>query len=255
MSESTSALSRAKVGTDAAALSLIDIRRIDRAAGKGAKRGDLTDKLKKPLLNGEMPAAPHAVPEAILEAAPVTAPPTAPPPEPPAFIRRSVPLPEPYVAPEPPPEPEAKAPPPAAAPAIARAAPLPYDDLRSSDDLIYYWDELRAGRELPLFANLDRTRIAISWPDTVMVNYGADEAAMPQIARLSRLTGVIEFTSMVTEWVLSCSRQVARLGKAMETRRAFAGARSPHNYHMLLLPFADANGASGHVLCHLSCTD
>ncbi len=255
MSESTSAPSRAKVGTDAAALSLIDIRRIDRASGKSAKRGDLTERLKKPRLNGEMPAAPRVVAEATPEAAPLTAPPIAPPPELPPVIRRSVPLPEPYVAPEPPPEPEAKAPPPAAAPAIARAAPLPYDDLRSSDDLIYYWDELRAGRELPLFANLDRTRIAISWPDTVMVNYGADQAAMPQIARLSRLTGAIEFTSMVTEWILSCSRQVARLGKAMETRRAFTGGRSPHNYHMLLLPFADASGASGHVLCHLSCTD
>jgi hypothetical protein len=257
MTDPNSALSAGKVGTDAAALSLIDIRRIDRAAGKSAKRGDLTEKLKKPLLTGEMPAPPRTAP---IAAAPVAAPPAAPPiaapvPEPPPFVRRSVPLPEPYVAPEPPPAAEVKAPPPPPAPEIARAAPLPYDDLRSSDALIYYWDELRAGRELPLFSHLDRTRIAISWPDTVMVNYSADQAAMPQIARLSRLTGAIEFTSMVTEWVLSCSRQVARLGKAMETRRAFAGAHSPHNYHMLLLPFADASGASGHILCHLSCID
>ncbi|HEX3974044.1 MAG TPA: hypothetical protein VHX19_22105 [Stellaceae bacterium] len=248
MTDSNSALSAAKVGTDAAALSLIDIRRIDRAAGKSGKRGDLTEKLKKPLLNGEgeIPVPPRIVAKAMPVAAPA--------PEPP-IVRYQAPLPEPYLAPEPPPAPEAKAPPPPPAPEVARAAPLPYDDLRSSDALIYYWDELRAGRELPLFSHLDRTRIAISWPDTVMVNYGADQAAMPQIARLSRLTGAIEFTSLVTEWVLSCSRQVARLGKAMETRRAFAGAHGPHAYHMLLLPFADASGASGHVLCHLSGTD
>jgi hypothetical protein len=257
MTDSNSALSAAKVGTDAAALSLIDIRRIDRAAGKSGKRGDLTEKLKKPLLTGEMPAPPRAM----VEAAPLAAVPVAPPPvaapvrEPPPFVRRSAPLPEAYVAPEPPPPLETKAPSPLPAPEIARAAPLAYDDLRSSDALIYYWDELRAGRELPLFSYLDRTRIAISWPDTVMVNYSADQAAMPQIARLSRLTGAIEFTSLVTEWVLSCSRQVARLGKAMETRRAFTGARRSHNYHMLLLPFADASGASGHVLCHMTCTD
>ncbi|HWE72101.1 MAG TPA: hypothetical protein VG328_03005 [Stellaceae bacterium] len=254
MTDSNPALSPAKAGTDAAALSLIDIRRIDRAAAKSAKRGDLTEKLKKkkPPLTGEMPAPPRAVPQA----APVVAPPVvAPVVEPPPFVRRSAPLPEPYFAPEPPPVPEAKAPPPPPAPEIARAAPLPYDDLRSSDALIYYWDELRAGRELPLFSHLDRTRIAISWPDTVMVNYSADHAAMPQITRLSRLTGAIEFTSLVTEWVLSGSRQVARLGKAMETRRTFAGTLGPHNYHMLLLPFADASGVSGHVLCHLSCTD
>ncbi|HEX4192776.1 MAG TPA: hypothetical protein VHY80_06745, partial [Stellaceae bacterium] len=64
MTDSNSALSAAKVGTDAAALSLIDIRRIDRAAGKSGKRGDLTEKLKKPLLTGEMPAPPRMVPEA-----------------------------------------------------------------------------------------------------------------------------------------------------------------------------------------------
>jgi hypothetical protein len=255
MTESTPALSRAKVGTDAAALSLIDIRRIDRAAGKSAKRGDLTETLKKRVLNGEMPAPQRVAPAATPVAVPVATPPIAPPPEPLPFVRRSVPLPEPYVAPEPPPEPKTKAPPPSPAPEIARSVPLPYDDLRGSEDLIYYWDELRAGRALPLLAHLDRTRIAISWPDTVMVNYGADQGTMPQIARLSRLTGAIEFTSMVTEWVLSCSRQVAQLGKAMETRRSFTGAHGAHNYHMLLLPFADASGASNHILCHLICTD
>jgi hypothetical protein len=252
MSDSTSALSRAKIGTDAAALSLIDIRRIDRAATKSDKRGDLTSRLKKPLLAGERSAAPRLVSEAAPIAAPVAAPIT--PPAAPPISRHQAPLPEPYVAPEPLPEPEAKAPR-SPAPAIVRAAPLPYDDLRNSDDLIYYWDELRAGRELPFFTHLDRTRIAISWPDTVMVSYAVDQAAIPQIARLSRLTGAIEFSSLVTEWILSCSRQVAQLGKAMETRRAFTGTRSPHHYHMLLLPFADANGASSHVLCHLSCTD
>ena len=258
MTESMSAMSGANIGSDAAALSLIDIRRIDRAAGKSAKRGDLTDRLKR-RPSGE---APPPMPATVApEAAPIAAPPIAPSqppraafaaePAPPPIVRRAVALPEPYVAPEP----EAKPPPPSPTPEVPRAAPLPYDDLRGPDDLIYYWDELRAGRALPLFASLDRTRIAISWPDTVMVVYGPDQAAMPQIARLSRLTGVVEFTSMVTEWILSCSRQVARIGKAMETKRAFAGAQKPRSYHLLLLPFADSGGASDHVLCHLSCAD
>jgi len=264
MTESLSTASSAKMISDAAALSLIDIRRIDRAAKKSAKRGDLTDKLKRQP-NGEAPPPPAA--SAAPEAAPVPTQPIAPAPSPPppaAFapeparppvMRRAVALPEPYVAPEPPPERETRPPLPSAPFEVARSAPLPYDDLRSADDLIYYWDELRAGRELPLFSSLDRTRIAISWPDTVMVNYGGDQTAMPEIARLSRLTGAVEFTSMVTEWVLSCSRQVARLGKAMETRRVFTGARSPHHYHLLLLPFANSGGVSDHVLCHLSCAD
>ena len=304
MSESPSIASSAKLAGDAAALSLIDIRRIDRAAGKSGKRGDLTHKLKRqPKSEAPAPAtvAPAAAPIAPLpiaplpiapaseapplaaftpqpEPPPVAAPPISPAPEPPsldAFApedarppakRYTAALPEPYVAPsddELAPSyivgapavvlPSAQATPPAAP--ASDSAPLPYDDLRSADDLIYYWDELRGGRELPLFSHLDRTRIAISWPDTVMVNYEVDRAAVPQIARLSRLTGVVEFTSMVTEWILSCSRQVARIGKAMETKRDFDGTENPRSYHMLLLPFATPSGASDHVLCHLSCAD
>ncbi len=262
MTDTATAAARARQGRDAAALSLIEIRRIDRATERSAKAGDLTGKLKKPVTGRGAPAAAPAIVSDNPAAAPLFPRTPQEPPRatfaPPPLQRSAAPLPEPYIAPEAPAAPEPTPPPrPAAAPGIARAAPLPYDDLRSIDDLIYYWDELRAGRELPLFASLDRTRIAISWPDTVMVNYGADQAAMPQIARLSRLTGVVEFTSMVTEWILSCSRQVARIGKAMEARRAFTGTGggSPRQYHMLLLPFANAGGASEHVLCHLSCTD
>lgn len=301
MSEATTIADGTKSVSDAAALSLIDIRRIDRAAGKSAKRGDLTHKLKRQPSGAMQPApaaaAPLAAPPAVVapppiapapespplaafapEPAPppVAAPPIAPAPElpalaafaredaPPPITRHAAALPEPYVAPsdELAPSyivgvpivglPSVQAAPPAP---TSDSAPLPYDDLRSADDLVYYWDELRGGRELPLFSNLDRTRIAISWPDTVMVNYDLDRAAVPQIARLSRLTGVVEFTTMVTEWILSCSRQVARIGKAMETKRDFDSAESPRSYHMLLLPFANPHGSSDHVLCHLSCAD
>ena len=273
MSESTSIAGSAKNIGDAAALSLIDIRRIDRTAGKGSKRGDLTEQLRR-RANGDAAPAPAIVAQ---PETPTAAPPLPPAPElpplaafapddaPAPITRHAAALPEPYVAPSDELAPSYIVGAPAAvlpsipavapAPAAWDSAPLPYDDLRSTDDLVYYWDELRGGRELPLFSKLDRTRIAISWPDTVIVNYDADRAAVPEIARLSRLTGVVEFTSMVTEWILSCSRQVARLGKAMETKRDFAGTDSLRSYHMLLLPFATSGGTSDHVLCHLSCAN
>jgi hypothetical protein len=78
---------------------------------------------------------------------------------------------------------------------------------------------------------------------------------MPQITRLSRFTGDVAMTSMVTEWILSCSRQVARLRDAMETERDFTNEQNMRQYYMLLLPFASATGASDYVLCHLGCTD
>lgn len=136
--------------------------------------------------------------------------------------------------------------------AAVRTPPLPYNDTRTADDLVYYWDELRGHRALPLLEDIDRTRIAISWPNTVMATFGADRSEMPQITRLSRFTGAIEVTTIVTEWIISCCRQVAKIGKAMETQRTFTG-KHELQYSMMLLPLASSNGTSNHVLCHLCC--
>jgi hypothetical protein len=121
--------------------------------------------------------------------------------------------------------------------------------VRSVDDLVDYWDRLRGGRALPLLSRLDRTRIAISWPNTLLVSFDADQT--PQLTRLSRLTHDVLVTSAVTEWILSCARRVARLGKAMETDRDFPGEPNTRQYQLLLLPFAGATGASDHMLCNL----
>jgi hypothetical protein len=243
----------------------------DRAAANKTKRGDLTQLLKRP--SSAAPPTPSVAPTATPAAAPrPAAPPPAPPPAPevparaaiapepapPPAPRRAVALPEPYLAPDPelkptyhvgggfavlPPLP---APPPRAS---ESAAPLPYDDVRSVDDLVDYWDRLRGGRALPLLSRLDRTRIAISWPNTLLVSFDADQT--PQLTRLSRLTHDVLVTSAVTEWILSCARRVARLGKAMETDRDFPGEPNTRQYQLLLLPFAGATGASDHMLCNL----
>ncbi|HEV8014382.1 MAG TPA: hypothetical protein VGP48_02555 [Stellaceae bacterium] len=257
---------RAGRGGEAASLKLIDLHRIDRAAKANAKAGDLTTRLQTTATQ----PVPSERPAAAARGAPPPMPQLPPLPEAPAEpvrhhadvsdILALEPGPDPlrhfpdrlvaadvatYIvsAPEPLPEPE-----------TVRPAPLPYDDLRSAEELIDYWDDLRDGRELPFFASLDRTRIAISWPDSLMVTFsGADAAATPQIARLSRLTGGVEYSSMVTEWILGCSRQVARIGKAMEHEQKFPGSHGgTKSYRMLLLPFATAIGKSDHILCHLS---
>ena len=88
-----------------------------------------------------------------------------------------------------------------------------------------------------------------------MVSFDADHAGMPQITRLSRFTGRVAVTSMVTDWILSCSSQVARRRKAMETERDFTDEQNTRRYYMLLLPFVSAMGTSDHVLCHLNCVN
>jgi hypothetical protein len=119
--------------------------------------------------------------------------------------------------------------------------------------LRHHWEQLRGRDDLPLLSALDTAQVAGYWPNTLMVNYG--DTGMPQIARLGRHTGDVEYTSMVTEWILSCSREVARSRKPTEKEERFPGEHRRRSYRMLLLPFASAIGDSHHVLCHLTGLD
>jgi hypothetical protein len=119
-------------------------------------------------------------------------------------------------------------------------------------EFIDYWDRLRRGRRPPILAALDRSIVAECWPDSLMVTYTAVDTAMPQIVRLGRPTGAIEYTPMVTEWIIACARQVAHDGEAMEDEQEFPVANGMAGYRLLLLPFANDNGRSDYVVCHLS---
>lgn len=251
---------RTSRGGEAASLKLIELNRADRKARSAAKANDLTAQLRRPAAarQGAVPVEPEERrvepapgPEAPkpYDAGPSRAPEVLPP-EPAADPLRHVP--DRLVSADvatylarlaPVPEPALPAP---------RPAPLPYDDLRSADELVDYWDDLRGGRELPFFTSLDRTRIAISWPDTLMVTFSGRDSGEPQVARLSRLTGEIEYSSLVTEWILGCAREVSRIGKAMEHEEKFAGSDATRTYRLILLPFATPAGKSDHILCHLN---
>lgn len=238
----------------AASLSLIKLRRTDRTAKVTApKSADLTERLRHDEIdvasvpNGSFTSEAHGAAGSDKE---IAAPSSFAPPAPPA----------------PPAEPDI--PPPAEAAPIgvvprpvrlgspgatefARPRPLSYDDYQSPEALFAYWNALRGIRALPSLEALDRNRIAISWPDSLMVGYYGDPA-MPRLSRLSRLTGKIEYTSMVTEWILSCSQQAARAGAAMKQEQDFPGDRGSRTYRMMLLPFCSTAGESNHVLCHLN---
>jgi hypothetical protein len=133
----------------------------------------------------------------------------------------------------------------APAPAGNGAAP------RGDREFVLYWQGLRRGTAMPKLALLDREFVAGCWPDSLMVSY-AGAAGAPQIARLGRTTGEIEYTPMVTEWIMACAREVARRGEALEDVQEFPLTEGVADYHLLLLPFAAPDGKSEHVLCHLS---
>ncbi len=173
--------------TEPASLAAIKLRRGPRRVAASAKAGDITAQLIAP---------------------------TAPPP----------PLPPPRLA-EPTPAPDATA---AATEIDVVVSPLtpPAQTLTETAappakapeywEFIDYWNRLRRNHPLPALTLLDRELVAESWPDSLMVTYATIDAPMPQIARLSKPTGEIEYTPMVTDWIISCAREVARHGEAME---------------------------------------
>lgn len=122
-------------------------------------------------------------------------------------------------------------------------------------DLLHYWNALRGGRDLPALASLDRGHVAAACPDTLLVSYGDGARTMPRIARLGRFTGEVEYTSMVTEWILSCARQAADTRKPIAKEQDFPVEHRSKKYAMLLLPLTSGGKAADHVLCRLSCLD
>jgi len=212
------------IRAEAASLTLVKLRGEPPAATRPEKAGDLTAQLSAPA--AAAPAIEFERPIAAEEMPPVTPLRAEPPATPLAVI--------------------------AAATDRPRDETPPLRDRASYWDFVDYWDRLRGGQGLPLLTMLDRELVAGSWPDSMIVSYAGGAAAMPQIARLSQPTGAIEYTPMVTDWIISCARQVARQGEAMEDEQEFPLARGSAGYRLLLLPFATPEGKSDHVLCHLS---
>jgi len=140
-----------------------------------------------------------------------------------------------------------------AAPVPPPPPPPPPQDARGGmEALLDYWVGLRRGHGVPPLANLDRGLVADRWRDCFLVTYGPMGAAAPKIARLSTPTGEIQYSPMVTEWIITTAKEAARHGEAMEDEQDFPHGSGAAGYRMLLLPFTTADGRSECVLCHLS---
>jgi hypothetical protein len=139
------------------------------------------------------------------------------------------PRPAPVVAPPPPPPPP-----------VAVTEPPP-----RAEEIVVYWERLRRGRTLPPLGELDRALVASAWPDSLIVVFGHDD--LPRISRLGATDGTIEYTPMVTDWILTRARHAARHGAKLDEVQNFPLTGESARYRLFLLPF----GAGESVLCHL----
>ena len=205
------------------------------------------------------PPVPAPAPQPPRAAAPPPAP--APVPQPPrAVAPPPPPAPAPAVEPDepkamplaaPPPELRIVAETPAAAPA-AEPVPIAAAPPSSIDQIIDYWDGLRDGKPFPPLEALDRSHVSRTWPNCMLVAYGATDTVAPKLTRIGEENGEIEYLEMVIHWILSRGQLAARRGEPMEEEKRFPVTDGNARYQLLLLPLATSEGKSEHVLCHLS---
>jgi hypothetical protein len=168
-------------------------------------------------------------------------------------VRRARPAPAaavPGAAPSAPaPSPTPTAPGYAGPPPMARsiAAPVGADPAA----LIAWWQRLKGVGIYPSPADLDQAAIRATWPEAVLLDY---DPAKQAIARASRLGGTdlaIEYTPMVTEWLLELGRRAARGGAPLHETRDFPVTRGRTAYDLVALPLSADRRAADRVLCRL----
>jgi hypothetical protein len=149
------------------------------------------------------------------------------------------------------PEEPLPAPVPQPAPVAASAQRAPADEPPPrAEEIVVYWERLRRGRPVPPIAELDRALVGNAWPGSLVVVFERD-AAMPRISRLGATDGAIEYTPMVTDWILSRARQAAKRAARHDEVQSFPLEGSSARYRLFLLPLGMGNGTTEGVLCHL----
>jgi hypothetical protein len=120
-----------------------------------------------------------------------------------------------------------------------------------AEEIVVYWERLRRGRALPPLADVDRNVVANGWPDSLVVVFDDDPSAMPRISRLGATDGAIEYTPMVTDWILTCARHSAQRAQKLDEVQDFPMDGDRPRYRLISLPLGVSPGPSEGVLCHL----
>jgi hypothetical protein len=134
---------------------------------------------------------------------------------------------------------------------VAAAEPKPVEpEAAAPPDLLDYWDGLRGVRDLPVVDELDRSHIAGCWPNIVLLGFTTE---LPQITRIGENNGDVEYTAMVTSWLMSRGRHAVKRGEAMEEEQKFPISSGSARYRLLLLPMMGKDSeACDHVLCQIT---
>jgi hypothetical protein len=148
------------------------------------------------------------------------------------------------------------------------AARTAQQQLRSSDlpknpgDIYGYWTRVKNGRRFPSRADFDAEQVAENWPNSMLLTCGNGGGAgshgnFSSVLRLganrrTRPGDDLNFTSMITEWILTTGGEAARAGAPVQDTEVFPTPDGTHAYKIVALPLSENQTRVDHVLCHLS---
>ena len=135
----------------------------------------------------------------------------------------------------------------------APSHPVPGDD---SVAVVAWWSALKRGRAFPAPADLDRAAIGAAWPEAVLLSGGGSGCGIARATRLGDRgaigDGGVEYSAMLTEFLLAIGRTAIARGAPVEEVREFPSAGRRATYRILALPLSAGGHAPDHVLCRLS---
>jgi hypothetical protein len=139
----------------------------------------------------------------------------------------------------------------------ARSSELP----KHPGDIYGYWTRVKNGRKFPSRADFDAEQVAEHWPNSMLLTCsgggGTSYGNFSSVLRLganhrTRPGEDLNFTSMITEWILATGGEAVRAGAPVQDTEVFPTPDGTHAYKIVALPLSENQTRVDHVLCHLS---
>ncbi|HEY7689167.1 MAG TPA: hypothetical protein VH835_10760 [Dongiaceae bacterium] len=132
---------------------------------------------------------------------------------------------------------------------------------RQGNDFYSFWAQRKNGRRFPSYGDFDAKQIAELWPNTMLLSCGIIASGNVNFTQVMRLTGTAEaadgaeevnFTPMLTEWMLAIGREAASAGKPVQDIETFQNIGGSSSYRIVALPLGNEETQVDHVLCNLA---
>jgi hypothetical protein len=132
---------------------------------------------------------------------------------------------------------------------------------RQGNDFYSFWAQRKNGRRFPSYGDFDAKQIAELWPNTMLLSCGIIGGGNVNFTQVMRLTGTpataegadeVNFTPMLTEWMLAIGREAASAGKPVQDIETFQNPGGASSYRIVALPLGNEETQVDHVLCNLA---